>query len=158
KWTKSENLHITLEFLGYLDDQALTGVKQIIKDVAAGHNLFSLALTEICYGPPKTLPPRMVWAIGKESREFVLLCDNLKKELAKLLKIQKKSGNKENIPHITLARIKEWEWRYIEPEERPEIERIIDFKLPVESIDLMESVLRKSGPEYKILESFNLNK
>ena len=59
-------------------------------------------------------------------------------------------------PHITLARIREWEFRKIEPEERPEIEENIDLTFTVESIDVMESELKRGGPVYSIIESHNL--
>ena len=59
-------------------------------------------------------------------------------------------------PHITLARISSWEWRGIEPEERPEISEDIDLTFTVETIEVMESELKKGGPVYTVLESFKL--
>lgn len=59
-------------------------------------------------------------------------------------------------PHITLARLNAFEWRAIEPEERPEINENIELPFTVESIELMESVLKRTGPVYTILESFSL--
>src|SRR3989344_4503337 len=56
-------------------------------------------------------------------------------------------------PHITLARINEWQWRQIELEERPEVNEIIDMTFPVESIEVMESELTKQGPRYTVIES-----
>ena len=58
--------------------------------------------------------------------------------------------------HITLARIKEWEWRAIEPEERPEVNENIDAIFTVESIEVMESELKRGGPRYTIIESNQL--
>ena len=59
-------------------------------------------------------------------------------------------------PHITLARIKRWEWNKIDPEEKPEVNESIDFTFTVESIEVMESVLKKGAPEYTVIESYNL--
>ncbi len=58
-----------------------------------------------------------------------------------------------NSGHITLARIKEWAFKTIEPEERPSIDQNFEFSFPVKSLELMESVLKKTGPEYKIIKS-----
>ena len=58
--------------------------------------------------------------------------------------------------HITLERIRQWEWRRIEPEERPEIEEEINLSFLVNSIKVMESLLKRKGPKYTILESANL--
>ena len=60
------------------------------------------------------------------------------------------------VPHITLARINEWQWKSIEPEERPEVTEDIDLAFTVESIEVMESILRRGGPKYEILESCHL--
>ncbi len=62
-----------------------------------------------------------------------------------------------NKGHITLARIKQWVFKKIEPEERPSINQDFARNFSVNSIELMESVLHKTGPEYKIIKSFSLN-
>ncbi len=158
RWTKKENLHITLEFLGYLTDQELAEVCLIVKEVANKHTCFSLNIKKILYGPPKIMPPRMIWATGERCEEFNLLCDRLAEALAASPKIHFKPENRENIPHITLARINQWEWRRIEPDERPEIEEDINLSFEVKSIEVMESQLRRAGSEYKTLESYFLKK
>ena len=56
-------------------------------------------------------------------------------------------------PHMTLGRLKQWEFRKIEPEERPEINEEINLSFEVNSIEVMESELKRGGPEYTILES-----
>jgi 2'-5' RNA ligase len=156
KWTKPENIHITLAFIGYLNEEGILEIQNTVNKVAKNYKPFLINLTKISYGPPKTTPPRMVWAIAEKSEEYISLCDSLKKALLALPKISFKPENRETVPHITLARIKEWEWRRIEPEERPEIEESINSSFQVNSIDLMESVLKREGPAYTILKSFNL--
>ncbi len=56
-------------------------------------------------------------------------------------------------PHITLGRIRTWEFRRIEPEERPEVNEEINLNFEVNSIEVMESTLKRGGAEYTILES-----
>lgn len=128
RWTKKENLHITLEFLGYLTDEELVEICERTKKIASEKKAFSVHLNKICYGPPNK-PPRMVWAVGDKINEFNF------------------------IPHITLGRIKTWEFRRIEPEERPEINEEINLTFEVNSIEIMESELKKGGPNYTVLES-----
>jgi len=144
RWTKKENLHITLEFLGYLTDEELIELCQKTKEMASGKKTFSIRLNKICYGPPRKSPrhpdesrggwrggwsPRMVWVIGERVKEFNLT------------------------PHITLGRIKTWEFRQIEPEERPIVEEEISLNFEVNSIEVMESQLKRGGTEYTILAS-----
>ncbi len=66
RWTKKESLHITLVFLGYLNDDELLEVIRITKEVALQHPSFSINLNKILYGPPKKFPPRMIWVEGRE--------------------------------------------------------------------------------------------
>lgn len=132
RWTKPENLHITLEFLGYISDDELLKVFREAGGTASGHKFFTVKLNKICYGPIGKMPPRMVWAVGERIEEFNL------------------------VPHITLGRIRTWQWKQIEPEERPEVSEDINLTFEVNSIEVMESRLKGGGPEYTILESYQL--
>ncbi len=154
RWVKKENLHLTLAFLGYLNDEQLEQVYEVVKKTAAKNKPFLIFLNKVGYGPEKKLPPRLVWIQGKKSEELL----KLKKDLEELLaqKINFLPEERNFLPHITLARIKKWNWRRIEPEERPVVDLEASFQLPVNSIEVMESHLRKTGAEYKILKSYNL--
>ena len=154
KWTAKDNLHITLEFLGNLTDEEIGEVCLAVKSVAEKHKSFSLNINKILYGPPKKMPPRMVWAEGEKSKELSLLREDLENALTE--KVRFVPENRIFAPHITLARISEWEFRKIEPEERPEINEALDLFFTVESIEVMESELKRGGPVYTILESHNL--
>ena len=163
RWTKKENLHITLVFLGYLNDDELLEICKITKEVASRNQSFSINLNKICYGPPKKMPPRMVWvesAAPEKSEEFGKLQIDLEKSLmipeeAHPTLSQKERGRAFS-PHITLGRIKTWEFRQIEPEERPEVNEEINLSFELNSIEVMESELKRGGSEYTILESILL--
>ena len=58
--------------------------------------------------------------------------------------------------HITLARLRQWEFNKIEPEEKPEINEDINLTFEVNSIEVMESELKRGGPNYIVLESCRL--
>lgn len=146
RWTKPNNIHITLVFLGYLLDEELLEVCKTVKEVALRHASFEVRLHKISYGPTDKRPPRMIWAVGEKLEEFTALKNDLDKLLAS-------SENQEFTPHITLGRIRQWEWRRIEPEDSPEVEEETDLQFPVNSIEVMESVLKRGGSEYTVLES-----
>jgi 2'-5' RNA ligase len=152
RWTKPENLHITLAFLGYLADEELVEVLRITKEVAQRHRPFSINLNKICYGPPKK-PPRMVWVEGEKSKDLANLQIDLEKSLTSSGKIKFEPEERSFTSHITLGRIRQWEFRQIEPEERPNVEIDISLSFDVSSIEVMESFLKRTGPEYTILES-----
>ena len=155
KWVKPDNLHITLVFLGSVKDQEILEIDKAVKEIAARHQPFSINLNRICYAPPKKIPPRMIWAEGQKVEELA----NLKQDLEKSLidsGINFSLENRDFRPHITLGRIKAWEWKKIEPEERPEIDEEISLNFPVNSIEVMESQLKRGGAKYAILESVKL--
>jgi 2'-5' RNA ligase len=155
KWTNKDNLHITLEFLGDLTDQEIGDVCLIVKEVSLRHKSFDLEIKQIGYGPKDKVPPKMVWAEGEKSKELADLKQDLQNSL--MQKISFIPEDRTFSPHITLARISSWEWKTIEPEERPEIDGNINLPFTVESIEVMESELKRGGPVYTILESHQLN-
>jgi len=156
RWVKPENLHITLAFLGYLTDEELVEILRITKEVAQRHQPFSINLNKICYGPPK-MPPRMIWVEGEKSKDLANLQLDLEKSLTSSGKIKFEPEERSFTCHITLGRIRQWEFRQIEPEERPNVETEISLSFDVSSIEVMESSLKRTGPEYTILESCPLS-
>lgn len=156
RWTKKENSHITLIFLGYLSDQELLEVLRITKEVTQRHQPFSINLTKICYGPPKKMPPRMIWAEGEKSEELGKLQKDLENSLLTSSIKEIETEARPYAPHITLGRIKAWEFRQIEPEERPDVNEDISLSFEVNSIEIMESQLKRGGAEYTVIESFKL--
>jgi 2'-5' RNA ligase len=159
RWVKKENLHITLAFLGYVKDEDLPRIIEITKNVATRHAPFLIKIVKVTYGPPKVSPPRMVWAIGEKNESLWKLQEDLKNALMemKIPQLEEEEG-RGFIPHITLARIRKWEFKQMEPEERPEIDEDLNFSFEVKSIEIMESHLKRGGAEYTILESIPLSK
>ncbi len=173
KWTAKDNLHITLEFLGNLTDVEIGEVCVVVKEVAERHKSFSINLNKICYGPSSSLrlsepkasgqAPKMVWVIGEPSLEITDLKEYLQKFLLEKIRFRPEDrGLTSHVtshvtPHITLARILEWEFKKLDLDERPEINENIDLFFTAESIEVMESELKKGGPVYTILESCQLN-
>ncbi len=156
RWTKKENLHITLIFSGSLSDEELLRIINTTKEIAQRNNSFVVNLNKISYGPPKKMPPRMVWAIGERSPEFTSLRDDLEKSLMSSEGVRFSSEKRAFSPHITLGRMRVWEFQRIEPEERPEVDEEINLNFQVESIEVMESRLKRNGAEYTILETIPL--
>lgn len=151
RWTKPENLHITLIFLGHLIDEQILEVCKITEEITSKYQPFLINLKKICYGPPKKMPPRMVWVEGERSKELANLKNDLEKSLIE--KINFSQERRALTPHITLGRIRTWEWRRINAEERPKVDTEIDLSFEVNSIEVMESELKRGGAEYAILES-----
>ena len=151
KWTVRDNIHITLVFLGDLTDEESANVCIITKEVAERYGSINIILNKILYGPTNKLPPKMIWVEGEKSKEISDLKNDLEKSL--LEKVRFAPDGRGFNPHITLARIRETEFRQIEPEEIPEVDENIDYNFMIESIEVMESELKRGGPQYTVLES-----
>ncbi|PJA63068.1 MAG: hypothetical protein CO161_03030 [Candidatus Portnoybacteria bacterium CG_4_9_14_3_um_filter_44_9] len=65
-------------------------------------------------------------------------------------------GGKEFIPHITLARIRQMDWRNLP--QKPVINQQFSVEVKVESIEVMESNLQRGGDKYAVLESAELGR
>jgi RNA 2',3'-cyclic 3'-phosphodiesterase len=159
RWTRKENLHITLIFLGYLPDEELPEICRITEEIASKNSPIPVNLKKICYGPPGKVPPRLVWVEGEKSEALGKLQKNLADSLLSSSSQSADGDKTENrpfLPHLTLARIKTWEFRKIEPAERPAINEDINFTFEANSIEIMESQLKRNGPKYTVLESIPL--
>src|SRR5436305_396647 len=73
KWVEEDNLHLTLLFLGEVDDRDLLGVCRAVEKAAAVQPPFALEVTGIgCFPNPRR--PRIVWAgIGAGTSELIAL-------------------------------------------------------------------------------------
>ncbi len=154
RWTKSDNLHFTLVFIGYVGEDELLEICNLCHQAAKRHKVFNINLERILLGPPNR-PPRMIWAEGEKNQELA----GLKNDLEKSLFSSAGSGHNHQKsrafrPHITLARFKQWEWQRVSP--KPEINLEIAASFPVESIEIMESELKRTGAKYTILERIKL--
>jgi len=154
RWTKEPSLHITLVFIGYVDNEEMLEICQLARQAVKENQLFEIKLKRICLGPPGR-PARLIWIEGEENLALTQLKNNLEEAL---LNSTTSSYNHQETRHfrvhITLARIRQEEWRCLP--NKPKIDQEVSLSFPVESIEVMESRLLKDGAEYIILESIPL--
>ena len=56
KWVKAENIHLTLKFLGNIEEKQLDDIKKIITEVAQNHKALEVTFTQFGFFPnDKTL-------------------------------------------------------------------------------------------------------
>ncbi len=130
RWTKPENLHVTVDFIGFVRDDKIPELIEETKKKAENVSPFFIKLEKICFAPLNVSPPRMVWATGETPKEFLKLSNNTL--------------------HVTLAKIKKWQFKRFGFDQ--EIEKDIKLEFMAESLDLMESKLKKGGPGYILLQ------
>jgi len=152
KWVGPENLHLTLAFLGEIREKKIKEVQKITERVAGRYSPFEIVFKN-CGGFPNKEEPRVIW-VGVEDGEVVnRIAAELNDQLKRVGFPQEK---REFNAHLTIGRVK----RKLKKEESREIFRILErigaLKFEVGSIDVMESILRPEGPEYKTLASLKL--
>ncbi len=157
KWVKKDNLHVTMLFIGEAEDSVVFTANQALKGVASNYGPISINFNKVCYGPFGKVTPRLVWVHVEKNPMLYNLSKDIKSKMLEK-NILKTPDNRPFQGHITLGRIREWQWKRINPEERPDIEQNIDLSFKAASIELMESQLRREGSEYSVIESVGLIK
>lgn len=101
KWMRSNNIHLTIYFIGNINRENLKNVSEIIHLVIEKQTPFTLSFHELCFAPSKK--PRMIWAKYHKHDSFSSFSANIHHALTKLIPNNKFYYNNP-IPHITLAR------------------------------------------------------
>ncbi|MGQ9706899.1 MAG: RNA 2',3'-cyclic phosphodiesterase [bacterium] len=103
KWVEKENLHITIRFLGDIDDELVKKISDILDDIAGGVVPFPFKVEGVGAFPhPKRA--RVIWAgVSQGFDEMV----KIEKEISKRLEeIGIPKEEKAFHPHITIGRVK----------------------------------------------------
>lgn len=145
KWIDPQIIHLTLKFLGGIDDKKIKDVQNILNDVAKNFKPFVLSLKEIG-AFPRLDYPRIIWVGVDEGKDEA---SQLTKELEnKLEKIGIPKEDREFHPHITLGRVKS-------PKNKDRLKSIIETtkfepssKIAVDHLTLFKSQLTPQGPIY----------
>lgn len=143
KWLKPQNMHITLNFLGDIDEREIANARLILSEVAGNHQAFLLELNQI------KQERDMLWIMPSQSGEIDAIQDELKHRLkhSRLDKRERRSFQ----PHVLLAKSKTG--RYMKW--RPENFRPVGFE--VDGLQLYESELTPGSATHRLIQSFALN-
>jgi len=145
KWVAPENLHVTVKFLGDIDDEDIPRACDILTEAVAGIDPFPVHVSGIGSFPPGRRP-RIVWAGAREDG------NGLKTIHARLDDRLQDIGvapeRRAFAPHVTLGRVKSPRGA----------DRLVDLiaaaadrafgTTTVEAVTLLESMLRPDGPIY----------
>jgi 2'-5' RNA ligase len=142
KWMKGENLHITVSFIGYVDESVVPEICQKINEAVADFEAFEIAFDSIELGP-NVDDPKIIWFCGKSSEELGKLNEIIEQALG-----MHPEKHKEFCPHITLGRIRKIKWNKLP--QKPVINEKFAVTMTVESVSIMDS--KGGGAEYISLE------
>jgi 2'-5' RNA ligase len=156
RWVNVANLHLTLAFLGDLDDDGVASAHEATQAAALQDAPFALALDRLgTFGP--THAPQVIWSgVGGSVPELRQIQARLASELdARDFSPQE---HPDYAPHLTLARVKE---RLSSPElatlqQRMNTPLAHTATWTVTTLDVMKSELVRPAARYTTLASYPL--
>jgi len=160
-WVPSTSIHLTIKFLGDIDEQLVVPMQGAMSEVVQGHHAIHIPLEQLGVFPrlqqPRVLwvgPPEQ-WEQGDDAKRLVSLhraiddcCGTLN------LAMDERSWS----PHLTLARIKEGGRSMGQVLVKSGVmDRPLALgSLAVDAIVLMKSELKPTGSQYTMLWSSRL--
>jgi len=143
KSTSSENLHLTLKFLGEIEEDAINDVKKRLSSIK--HPPFELTIKDVGVFSQKFI--KIIW-VKVSDVPLQPLVDNCLNDIFKL----------ENrfMGHITIARVKSLADKnsFLQLISKT---RVNEISFVVRDFYLKESILTKDGPIYKDIDRYKLS-
>lgn len=145
RWTAIESIHLTLQFLGEVNDERVSGIDRTLAGVAARHGPFRMRIGG--FGAFPGLRRARVWWVGVEPLEPLM---ELQRDVEESLVTHGFEPEKRPYhPHLTVARA--------HPRARAVPAAVVDdivarfvfgTDVPVHTLDLMHSRLHPHGARY----------
>ncbi len=156
RWVSSENIHLTLQFLGDITSAKIEDVSQTLSDLAGRHEKHKIIISGLGTFP-NMRRPRVIWIGIQVPETLKALHQDLEAATAKLgFPPEKRSFN----PHLTIGRVKQ----HISANKIESIRNAISSTnigfidtVEIESLHLLKSDLKPSGAVYTKLYSAPLN-
>ncbi|NPA93896.1 MAG: RNA 2',3'-cyclic phosphodiesterase [Thermodesulfobacteria bacterium] len=152
RWVRPENCHLTLKFLGDVEESALSSIDNAVKGVVSGYKDFEIGLGRAGVFPHQR-SPRVLWlGLTGELNTLGRLQRDIDLSLAPLgFEPEKRTF----VPHITLGRVKGGRGPLVDIQKFLKIDPP-DLKTHVQKVHLYQSILKPSGAEYRPLATFPL--
>ena len=149
KWVGIDNLHLTLHFLGYIEEDLVNNIKEQIAEAAEkAYGEKSTFQLQKIGGFPNIKRTRVIFIEPKEIKGNINKIQEIIGEHLKKLNIEVAETYKPWQPHLTLGRTRQENGLSLNFLDQIKVE---PKEFNVESIDLMESHLSRKGPTYECL-------
>lgn len=152
KWVDSNNLHLTLRFLGETSKEQVAGIFELLESISLHFQPFQFELKGVAIFKNKNHPRVLFISIEND-----LVLKQLAKAIQKKINSLEFSVDQNNFnPHLTLGRIK-----YIQNKEAfySLIKKFSEVKIQqvtVSEIIFYQSLLSSEGPTYRPIKIVNL--
>ncbi len=153
KWVEPDNIHLTLKFLGEIEDKQVPEVCEISKQVAAAHKNFTLDIESV--GSFGGRSAKVVWVGARKGTDELLA---LQKDLDdQLEQAGYPKEDREFSAHLTLCRVRDPKAGIKLAEATKAYGDYRVGSISADSLCVYQSQLTPQGPIYTLLGSFKLS-
>jgi RNA 2',3'-cyclic 3'-phosphodiesterase len=172
KWVKPEGIHLTLKFLGYVEQERIPQINNLLRKISLHYSFYPnrnldpapdldpnrepgivgvIQLKGLGFFP-NARRPNVLWA-GLVCPGIEALQQEMENELAT---IGFEKENRPFSPHLTLARFREPKGLIQLAQEAEKFNEVLLGEFQPTHFSLYQSVLNPHGAQYTVLESFGL--
>ena len=149
KWESEEKLHLTLKFIGEIEDNLVEQIKNEISFIS-GYKAFNCSLRKFGFFYSGKIP-KILWLGLKIDEEIFNLVNKLDEELIKFGIDKEKRKFK---PHLTIMRVKKnLDKNFINSFENC---KLPETEFTAESISLIKSELHSDSSRYSLIKNYTL--
>ncbi|OGI14133.1 MAG: 2'-5' RNA ligase [Candidatus Moranbacteria bacterium RIFCSPHIGHO2_12_FULL_54_9] len=147
--TAQENLHVTLFFLGFVQEEQVPEVCAKVGEACRDTESFELIFNGMRYDVDDAEAPKMIWLAGEANDALKHLLETIEKAFSAFV-----AEKKVYRPHVTLAKIKKSKW--LKLAEKPKLKETLSIVEPVETIAVFESLSLEGKRRYEQIDTFPL--
>ena len=150
KWVEDHNIHVTVKFFGETDEKQIPFISETLGEVSQNTPALKFRLSGIVIFGSK-YQPRVIWAGIEPPGPLAQLMNVTQLEFEK----SGYSSDRQNlVPHLTLGRIKYLKDKVLFQKAINKYAIITSEIIMVNECILFESILKREGPEYRVLGKF----
>lgn len=150
KWVDLQNTHLTMKFFGETPEDRVDDICESLDIACAGIEPFKMEMNRLgIFG--SHYKPKVIWLGFKENEEVIRLQKNIAEELEK---IEIYEDRQNFVPHLTVGRVRHIQHKDFFQEMIEKFKHRFSQTNEIKELHLYESILKSSGPEYQIIETF----
>ena len=102
RWVKHNNLHITLQFLGFTPEKDIPQIKELLLKITKSQKAFDLTISNTGKFPNNDKPSILYLGVDGNLKSLNMLVKKIKEEVSSIGYV---SDEKEYTPHVTVGKI-----------------------------------------------------
>jgi len=153
KWVRQDSMHLTLKFLGEIDERQAGEVESLLSSVVPKYDPIPLSVSGTGAFPPGSKTPRVLWAGVRADPSLPFLQEEIEAGCETLgFARETRPFN----PHLTLGRVKSPAGLAPVLQEFERNREAAFGEMSVLRLTFFQSKLKPSGAEYSIIREFAL--